>query len=294
MRTENPGRVRVGCKVLRSIVPPIDGAELPIYPVGEWIDVPGSGACVAVSGGLESILPVGGSERVLVYFECKGPTAAKAPRGVAFFRQIRRLGEPAPERIPASLRGCVAWCAPGLSAQQRVDLAMRSTPDWRGQVAWKAPGLDGAQRFGLAMESTPYWRGRTAYHLSGLSPEQRIDLAMRSTLHRRGKVACYVEGLSPEQRFDLSMHSTAEWRAEVACRAPGLSAQQRIDLAMAAPIYLRGRVALHGQGLSSQQRIDLAMRSALCWREEVAKNVALNREAAGAFADGPPKDENKP
>ena len=86
-----PARV-VGLKLLRD-----DGGSLNdkygrvIYPVGEWVAVPGNGAYVAISGGLKA----GGTGPLLAAFECEQPRSADAgegmPAGVTCFRRVRRL-----------------------------------------------------------------------------------------------------------------------------------------------------------------------------------------------------------
>ena len=76
-----------------------------IYPIDQWIDVPGNGAYIAVRDGLCS----GGSGPILAFFECAEPTGACAPAGVICYRRVRRLSRPVPiQNFPGSLdlRGC--------------------------------------------------------------------------------------------------------------------------------------------------------------------------------------------
>lgn len=219
----------VGCKLLRS-----DGSSLRkegrvFYPMGEWITVPGNGAYVAVTGGLV----MGGSGPLLTYMECEDPTGAEAPVGVACYRRVRRLAEPAPEKVSPDMRGQIARYVPDLSPKQRAALAEASTPDWRGAVARYAPGLTPKQRIALAKASTADWRGRVAYTAPGLSPKQRIALAEASAPEWRGAVACFALGLSAEQRVALAEASTPEWRGRVARDAPGLTPKQRAALKIA-------------------------------------------------------------
>ena len=159
----------VGCKLLREDGTSLNGKFQ--YQRNEWLQVPGNGAYVAVTGGLT----VGGVGKVLAYFECKEPTGAKAPNGVTCFRRVRWV-EDAPERISRKLRGEVARLALGLSPKQRMELAMKSTPELRGEVARLALGLSPEQRIELALKSTPELRGEVAFYAPGLSPQQRMEL----------------------------------------------------------------------------------------------------------------------
>jgi hypothetical protein len=190
----------VGCKLLRD-----DGGSITddhgrvIYPIGEWIEVDGNGAYVAITAGLTS----GGAGPVLAYFECAEPTQALAPEGVICYRRVRRLADPAPERISPKLRGDVACDAPDLTADQRVALARESTPEWRGHVARHAPSLTAEQRVALARESTPDLRGMVACYTPGLTGEQRIALARESDLWWCEQVARFASDLTGEQREAL-------------------------------------------------------------------------------------------
>ena len=63
-----------------------------IYPLNEWITVPGNGAYVAITGGLMS----GGVGPVLAAFECRESVGNdSAPEGVICYRKVKRL-----EKIP--------------------------------------------------------------------------------------------------------------------------------------------------------------------------------------------------
>lgn len=170
--------VVVGCKLLREDGGSLRESNRVIYPVDEWIEVPGNGAYVAVTGGLT----LGGVDLVLAYFECADPTGALAPRGVMCFRRVRRLPEPAPKRITPGLRGDLACWAPDLSAEQRMKLALESTPEWRGMTARYAPNLSAEQRVTLAQGSALWWRVEVARWAPNLSAEQRMELRRQETL----------------------------------------------------------------------------------------------------------------
>lgn len=165
-----------GCKLLAS-----DGGSINsehgrvLYPLGEWIDVPGNGAYIAVTGGLLA----GGVGPLLAYFECREPTGAAATAGVVCFRRVRLLNDPC--KVDARLMGEIACYMPGLSPEQRLALAADSTPYWRGEIARYAPGLSSEQRIALAAYSTPYWRGKIARYAPGLSRKQRLALEGDST-----------------------------------------------------------------------------------------------------------------
>lgn len=216
----------VGCKLLREDGGSLREKDRVIYPVGEWIEVPGNGAYVAITGGLIS----GGVGPVLAYFECADLTDVRVYSGVRCFRRVRRLPEPVPERITPALRGSVACYAPELSSEQRVELALKSTPEWRGGVACWARGLSAEHIMELVHESTPWWRGHAACYAPGLSAEQRIELVLGSTPEWRGEVACCAPDLSAEQRMKLALKSTQGWRSRVARYTKGLSAEQRTKL----------------------------------------------------------------
>ena len=60
-----------------------------IYPVGEWIEVPGNGAYVSLTGDGVS---AGGGGPILAAFECEEPTGmGDPPDGVKCFRRVKRL-----------------------------------------------------------------------------------------------------------------------------------------------------------------------------------------------------------
>ena len=59
------------------------------YPLGEWVEVPGQGAYIALNGGLSS----GGTGPILCAFECEEQLNLDGtePNGVRRFRRVRRL-----------------------------------------------------------------------------------------------------------------------------------------------------------------------------------------------------------
>ena len=79
-----------GLKLLR-----VDGSNLNYdhgritYPLGEWVEIPGNGAYVCISGGLMS----GGVGPLLAWFECGDEVdgVADMPHGVRCYRRVRRL-----------------------------------------------------------------------------------------------------------------------------------------------------------------------------------------------------------
>ena len=177
----------VGCKLLRA-----DGSSLTdehprvAYPVGEWISVPGNGAYVAVTGGIDA----GGIGPVLAYFECADRMVSiLCPDGVQCFRSVRRLKCPAPELISPSLRGDLALSVDSLSPDERYGLAYRSTENQRGLVACLGRGISPTRRFVLAMGGPHHHRERLAAIAVGLSVWQRSKLARGASLGtRRGVV----------------------------------------------------------------------------------------------------------
>jgi len=214
-----------GAKLLRSDGTSLNGKYK--YDLsGAWNKVPGNGAYVAVTDGLTA----GGNGPLLAWLECEEEVAGtEVPTGVKCFRRVRVLDK-FPEGAAPELYCEIACCMLGLSAEQRIDLALESTPEWRGRAAYWAPGLNAKQRVELALKSTPKWRGEVACYAPGLSAEQRVELALKSTPEWRGKVACYTPGLSAEQRMDLALESSPNWRNRAACWADGLSAKQRKKL----------------------------------------------------------------
>jgi hypothetical protein len=221
----------IGCKLLNRIddqsARSLTMEYTPVvYRRGEWNEVPGNGAYVAITGGLTS----GGMGDTLAYLECEGEVVGcDPPNGVRCFRRVQWIAD-APERISPELRGAVAHDAPDLSADQRMALALESTPEWRGWVACSVPDLSAEQRMALARESTPKWRGWVACSVPDLSAEQRMALARESTPELRGRVARSAPDLSADQRMALALESTPEWRGAVAHDAPDLSADQRMEL----------------------------------------------------------------
>jgi len=163
----------VGCKLLRA-----DGSSLTdehprvTYLVGEWITVPGNGAYVAVTGGIDA----GGLGPVLAYFECRDRVYVHHPDGVACFRRVRRYGRPVPELIHPQLRGFIALCVDSLSGDERFALARGSTKRQRGLVACIGRGLSPGQRVALAMDGERHHRVRLAAVAVGLSVAQRCAL----------------------------------------------------------------------------------------------------------------------
>jgi hypothetical protein len=98
----------VGLKLLAA-----DGGSLNcdhgrvMYPEGEWIDVPGLGAFVAISDGIFS----GGAGPLLAFMECDlaSETEMPAVEGVRCFRRVRRLRREE-ERLEA-LHTRIRWIA---------------------------------------------------------------------------------------------------------------------------------------------------------------------------------------
>jgi hypothetical protein len=214
-----------GCKLLTDDLRSACQERVVQYST-EWMEVPGNGAYVAITGGLTS----GGTAGTrLVYLECDGPTGADAPDGVTCFRLVRIVPD-CPERVTPEMRGVVACDAPGLTSEQRIALAKQSTPEWRGRVACDAPGLTAEQRVKLAEQSTAELRGWVARYADGLTAEQRVSLAEQSTLELRGRVARYAPGLTSKQRIALAEQSTPEWRGLVARYADWLTSKQRARL----------------------------------------------------------------
>lgn len=82
----------------------------------------------------------------------------------------------------------------------------------RGYAALMCPWLSADQRMALAIASTPYMRGYVASHAPDLSTEQRMALAWMSTSYGRGHAACAAPGLPITQRDALTHGSTAGWR----------------------------------------------------------------------------------
>ena len=62
--------------------------ERVFYPIGKWVEVPGNGAYMAITDGLNCAANRG---KLLGFFECEEPTGALAPEGVVCFRKCRRL-----------------------------------------------------------------------------------------------------------------------------------------------------------------------------------------------------------
>ena len=79
----------IGLKLLRE-----DGGSLTgdhqriIYPLGQWMDVPGNGAYIGMT--FDGLL-AGGSGPVLALFECENPTRVGAPSGVVCYGRVRML-----------------------------------------------------------------------------------------------------------------------------------------------------------------------------------------------------------
>src|SRR3990167_5544258 len=77
-----------------------------IYPLDEWVTVPGNGAYVAITDGLNSAN--GKAPMILGFFETDEPTGAPAPTGVVCYRKVRRRSSFVIKTFPGSLdlRGC--------------------------------------------------------------------------------------------------------------------------------------------------------------------------------------------
>ena len=75
----------IGAKLLNGLSS-LNGKHL-YCDDGEWQQVPGDGAYVAVTGNLT----LGGKGTNLRYLECKEPTGVEAPPGVICYRSVRLL-----------------------------------------------------------------------------------------------------------------------------------------------------------------------------------------------------------
>jgi len=69
------------------------------YPMGEWVDVPGIGAFVAISGGLFNA----GDGPKCIYLECEGRGRKAGKEGVYCFSRVRQI-PPCPEKLDERLR----------------------------------------------------------------------------------------------------------------------------------------------------------------------------------------------
>ena len=80
-----------GAKILQADGRSLNGSFQYAIPSngepGPWQEVPGNGAYVAVTDGIEK----GGYGPLLVCFECRDPTGSSAPEGVVCFRKVRVL-----------------------------------------------------------------------------------------------------------------------------------------------------------------------------------------------------------
>ena len=142
--SEHETNTIVGCKFVRNDCGSLNDDYGRVIYTRRWQRVPGKGAYVAVTGGLWA----GGFGPTLIYLECREPTGAVAPSGIVCFRYVRRVAA-CPDRLTPEMRGQVARYAPGLTPDQRMELAHESTPEWRGWLACCAPGLTPDQRMEL-------------------------------------------------------------------------------------------------------------------------------------------------
>jgi hypothetical protein len=120
----------VGLKVVREDLGSITEVHGRVfYPRDVWIDVPGNGAYVAMTGGLFSA----GDGAKCIYLEGEGIVRAPGVEGVLCFSKVRHIA-PCPERLDASIRHLPRiWESPpdqGLLA----DLA-KTAADWRVRKA---------------------------------------------------------------------------------------------------------------------------------------------------------------
>ena len=154
----------VGCKLLGANGSSLRERERVWYTT-EWQTIPGNGAYVAVTSGLTE----GGYGPMLVYLECEEPTGAVAPEGVVCFRRVRIIPD-APERITPELRGEIAYYAPGLSSEQRMELARESTPDWFADIAYEVNYLTHEQ----LVEAVAARERRGSRRINDLTPHQCV------------------------------------------------------------------------------------------------------------------------
>jgi len=70
--------------------------------MGEWVDVPGIGAFVAISGGLFNA----GDGPKCIYLECEGEGEDSGSPGVLCFKRVRQI-PPCPEKLHPHLREVV-------------------------------------------------------------------------------------------------------------------------------------------------------------------------------------------
>ncbi len=86
--------MEIGAKLLREDGTSLNGQFR--YKPGPWMEVPGNGAYVAISGGLTS----GGHGERLVILECREELPIDAPNGVKCYRHVRIVTD---QTIPESL-----------------------------------------------------------------------------------------------------------------------------------------------------------------------------------------------
>lgn len=116
----------VGCMIIRkedssNLYDQAKVGERVTYPVDEWVTAPGNGAYVVIGRGI--LTP--GRNAFLAYLECTEPTGVRVWSRLVFdvdgdyytkvdircFRRVRRLAEPAPERVTSELRrGVTIFC----------------------------------------------------------------------------------------------------------------------------------------------------------------------------------------
>lgn len=193
----------VGCKLLTAEGESLSSVHGRVrYPVGEWVEVPGNGAYVAVTG---DILCAGVGP-ILAYLECAEELDVQntAP-GVRCYRRVRRLAEPAPDRISPALRAYIARWIPGVSPAERLELARTCSPALRAEIARYRLDLTADDRLALVRDCSPRLRASFACCAPDLSPEQRLALARTCTRQGRAKIARWAPGLSPAQRLELRL-----------------------------------------------------------------------------------------
>jgi hypothetical protein len=94
----------IGCKLLRADYSSVNGdyGRRVIYAGKGWQKIPGNGAYLCVTGGLQS----GGKGPILAWFRGRHPTGAGAPDGVQCFAEVKRISVPKMFGGNLDLRGC--------------------------------------------------------------------------------------------------------------------------------------------------------------------------------------------
>ena len=158
----------------------------------------------------------------------------------------------------SSSLGLLAEKGVGLTAAERMAVALRATPTGRAGTAIYAPGLDSGQRCQLAESLGEEDRGDVALQAPDLSVDQRIRLVRGSTPSMRGALALSEYPLDPTQRFDLLMASTPEDRAQ-GVADPQFSASQRLAMARKVGPKQRRELAASCALFTAEERVDLFM-----------------------------------